>query len=59
LLATRQQLRAVQAALRRDIEHLKVMLEFFDITLVPIIVIVVAIVIVARRPGRRRRASRA
>jgi ABC-type uncharacterized transport system involved in gliding motility auxiliary subunit len=59
LLATRQQLRAVQAALRRDIEHLKVMLEFFDITLVPIIVIVVAIVIVALRPGRRRRASQA
>jgi ABC-type uncharacterized transport system involved in gliding motility auxiliary subunit len=57
LLATRQQLRAVQAALRRDIEHLKVMLEFFDIALVPIIVIVVAIVIVALRPGRRRRAS--
>jgi ABC-type uncharacterized transport system involved in gliding motility auxiliary subunit len=59
LLATRQQLRAVQAALRRDIEHLKVMLEFFDVALVPIIVIVVAIVIVALRPGRRRRASRA
>jgi ABC-type uncharacterized transport system involved in gliding motility auxiliary subunit len=58
LLQTRQQLRAVQAALRRDIEHLKVMLEFFNIALVPIIVIVVAIVIVALRP-RRRRASQA
>jgi ABC-type uncharacterized transport system involved in gliding motility auxiliary subunit len=58
LLQTRQQLRAVQAALRRDIEHLKVMLEFFNIALVPIIVIVVAIVIVALWP-RRRRASQA
>jgi ABC-type uncharacterized transport system involved in gliding motility auxiliary subunit len=54
MLATRQQLRQVQAALRRDIERLKAMLEFFDIALVPIIVVAAAIVVAALRLRRRR-----
>ena len=58
MLATRQQLRQVQAALRQDIGRLKVILEFFDIALVPIIVVAAALVVAALRP-RRRRAARA
>jgi hypothetical protein len=56
LVATRQQLRKVQASLREDIGRLKLILEFFDIALMPIVVVVAAIVIAALRP-RRRRAS--
>ena len=58
MLATRQQLRQVQGALRQDIGRLKVILEFFDIALVPIIVVAAAIVMAALR-SRRRRATRA
>jgi ABC-type uncharacterized transport system involved in gliding motility auxiliary subunit len=58
MLTTRQQLRQVQAALRQDIGRLKVILEFFDIALVPIIVVAAAIVMAALR-SRRRRAARA
>jgi ABC-type uncharacterized transport system involved in gliding motility auxiliary subunit len=58
MLATRQQLRQVQAALRQDIGRLKVILEFFDIALVPIIVVATAFVMAALR-SRRRRAARA
>jgi ABC-type uncharacterized transport system involved in gliding motility auxiliary subunit len=54
MVATRQQLRQVQAALRQDIGRLKVILEFFDIALVPIIVVVAAIVMAALRQRRRR-----
>jgi gliding motility-associatede transport system auxiliary component len=54
MLATRQQLRQVQAAERQDIAHLKVILEFFDIALMPIVVVVAAIVMAALRPRRRR-----
>jgi ABC-type uncharacterized transport system involved in gliding motility auxiliary subunit len=57
LVATRQQLRQVQAALRQDIGHLKVILEFFDIALMPIVVVAVAIVMAALRPRRRRESS--
>ncbi|HTZ35234.1 MAG TPA: Gldg family protein [Stellaceae bacterium] len=57
MLATRQQLRQVEAAAREDIRHLKVVLEFFDIALMPIVVIAAAIVIAALRP-RSRRAAR-
>jgi ABC-type uncharacterized transport system involved in gliding motility auxiliary subunit len=53
MLATRQQLRQVQAALRQNIERLKVILEFFNIALMPIIVIAAAIVIAALRRRRR------
>jgi len=53
MLATRQQLRGVQAALRQNIERLKVILEFFDIALMPIIVVAAAIVIAALRRRRR------
>jgi ABC-type uncharacterized transport system involved in gliding motility auxiliary subunit len=55
MVATRQQLRAVQAALRQDIEWLKAILEFCDIALVPILVAVAAIVLGALRRRRRRR----
>ena len=58
MLATRQQLRQVQGALRQDIERLKVILEFVDIALVPIIVVAFAIVAAALR-ARRRRIARA
>ncbi len=58
MLATRGQLRQVQAELRRDIDRLKEILEFVDIALVPIIVVAAAIVMAALRP-RRRRAIRA
>jgi gliding motility-associatede transport system auxiliary component len=55
MVATRQQLRAVQAALRQDIEWLKAILEFCDIALVPILVAAAAIVLGALRLRRRRR----
>jgi hypothetical protein len=48
-------LRQVQGALREDIRRLKVILEFFDIALVPVLVVAAAIVIAALRPRRRRR----
>ncbi|HEV2188896.1 MAG TPA: Gldg family protein [Stellaceae bacterium] len=59
LIESRRQLRQVQAALRSDIENLKVMLEFFDIALVPIIVAVVALVMAGLRRPRRRAQSQA
>src|SRR5436190_9042462 len=55
MVATRQQLRAVQAALRQDIEWLKALLEFCDIAPVPILVAVAAIVLGALRLRRRHR----
>ncbi|HYM71463.1 MAG TPA: Gldg family protein [Stellaceae bacterium] len=55
LVTTRRQLRQVQGALREDIRRLKVILEFFDIALVPVLVVAAAIVIAALRPRRRRR----
>ena len=55
MVATRQQLRAVQAALRRDIEGLKAVIEFCDIALVPILVVLAAIVLGALRLRRRHR----
>jgi len=55
MVATRQQLRAVQAALRRDIEWLKAIIEFCDIALVPILVALAAIVLGMLRLRRRHR----
>ncbi len=55
LLTTRRQLRAVQAALRQDIETLKIILEFCDIALVPILVAAAAIVLGMLRLRRWRR----
>jgi ABC-type uncharacterized transport system involved in gliding motility auxiliary subunit len=55
LVETRRQLRAVQAALRRDIARLKAWLEFVDIALVPIVVAIVAVVLATVRLRRRRR----
>jgi hypothetical protein len=59
LIESRRQLRQVQAALRADIGHLKLMLEFFDIALVPIVVAAVALVMAALRRSPRRKASEA
>jgi ABC-type uncharacterized transport system involved in gliding motility auxiliary subunit len=53
LIDSRRQLRQVQAALRSDIERLKMMLEFFDIALVPIVVAAAALVMAALRRPRR------
>jgi ABC-type uncharacterized transport system involved in gliding motility auxiliary subunit len=55
MLSTRQQLRAVQLALRQDIDRLKRQLEFVTIALVPIAVGVVAIVLGIVRTQRRKR----
>ena len=54
LIESRRQLRQVQAALRADIGHLKLMLEFFDIALVPIVVAAAALVMAALRLRRWR-----
>ncbi|HVH80106.1 MAG TPA: Gldg family protein [Stellaceae bacterium] len=58
VVATRQQLRQVQGALRQDIERLKVILEFFDIALAPIIVVVAAVVMAAVAPTPAARGPR-
>jgi ABC-type uncharacterized transport system involved in gliding motility auxiliary subunit len=55
MVKTRQKLRAVQAALRQDIERLKVILEFLDIALIPIVVAAAATVLGALRQRRWRR----
>ncbi len=57
MLITRRQLREVQAALRKNIERLKTLLEFADIALAPLLVAAVALVFGALR-ARRRRSSR-
>jgi len=53
MLATRQQLRQVQAALRQDIERLKIILVFFNVALMPIVVVAAAFVVAALRARRR------
>ena len=55
LLQTRQQLRAVQAALRQNIDRVKAVLEFCDIALIPILVMAAALGLGAWRVRRRRR----
>jgi ABC-type uncharacterized transport system involved in gliding motility auxiliary subunit len=55
LVETRRELRAVQAALRQDIAALKLILEFCDIALVPILVAVAAIILGMLRLRRWRR----
>jgi len=55
MLRTRQQLRVVQRALRRDIDALKAKLEFIDIALIPILVGIAAIVLGVVRINRRKR----
>jgi gliding motility-associatede transport system auxiliary component len=58
LRTTRTQLRAVQAALRQNIDWLKTILEFVDIALMPILVAAAALVLAALRRQRwRRRAA--
>ena len=57
MLTTRQQLRAVQAALRQNIDRLKGLLEFCNIALIPILVMAAALAIGVWR-GRRRRRQR-
>ena len=53
--ATRRELRGVQAALRQDIERLKMILEFVNIALVPVLVAAAALVLGALRLRRWRR----
>ncbi len=55
MLTTRRELRGVQAALRQDIEGLKMILEFVNIALVPILVPATATVVGALRLRRWRR----
>ncbi len=55
MLRTRQQLRVVQRALRRDIDRLKAEIEFLDIALIPIVVGIAAIVLGVVRINRRKR----
>jgi len=55
MVTTRQQLRGVQSALRRDIEWLKAVVEFCNIALVPILVAVAAVVLGVLRLRRRHR----
>ena len=56
LIATREQLRDVQANLRRDIDFLGDVLAFINIALMPILVTIFAIVAGVLRRRRRRRA---
>ncbi|MGH6989075.1 MAG: GldG family protein [Stellaceae bacterium] len=58
LLRVRRQLRAVQLALRQDIDHLRAEMEFLDIGAIPILVGFVAIVLGLVRMSRRRRRAR-
>ncbi|HEX4113507.1 MAG TPA: Gldg family protein [Stellaceae bacterium] len=55
LLKVRRQLRAVQLALRQDIDQLRTEIEFADIAAIPILVGVVAIILGLVRMNRRRR----
>ena len=57
MLQIRQELRRVQLDLRQDIDRLKVVLEFFNVALVPLLVGIAAIVLgVVRMQRRKRRA---
>ncbi len=58
MLSIRQQLRKVQLALRQDINQLQAVTEFFDISLVPILVAIVAVIIGWVRFRRRKRRAR-
>ena len=55
MLSTRQSLRAVQHALRVNIEWLAAVLKFVNIGLIPIAIGILAIVIAIVRISRRRR----
>lgn len=58
ILATRQQLRAVQLELRQDIERLQTWLKILNIAAVPLLLILLAIVLAVLR-SRRRASARA
>lgn len=58
ILATRQQLRAVQLELRRDIERLQTWLKILNIAAVPVLLTLFAIVLAVLR-SRRRASARA
>ena len=53
ILATRQQLRAVQLELRQDIERLQTWLKILNIAAVPVLLTVFAIVLAVLRSRRR------
>ena len=59
VLKTRQELRAVQRALNRDIERLEARVKFANIGLIPLVVAVVAVVLALVRQQRRRRRAEA
>jgi gliding motility-associatede transport system auxiliary component len=56
IVDTRQQLRAVQYDLNRDISRLETVLRVFNIVLVPVLVAIVAIILAVTRSRRRARA---
>ena len=56
IVDTRQQLRAVQYDLNRDISHLETMLRVFNIVLVPALLAILAVVLGLVRRSRRARA---
>ena len=58
IVDTRQQLRAVQLELNRDISRLETVLRVFNIVLVPALLAILAIVLGVLR-GRRRARARA
>ncbi len=59
MIRIRQQLRDVQRALRQDIDGLKAVLQFIDISLIPILVGFAAIILGAVRLQRRKRRAAA
>ncbi len=59
LLKVRRQLRAVQLALRQDIDQLRTEIELADIAAIPILVGLVAIILGLYRMNRRRRRAQA
>jgi ABC-type uncharacterized transport system involved in gliding motility auxiliary subunit len=54
VVETRQQLRAVQLNLKRDIDGLQTSLRLFDIVFVPVVLTIFAIALALVRRGRRR-----
>ena len=58
VLQVRRELRAVQRALRHDIDRLGLWLQFINMALMPIVLVALSLVVVAMRGRRPRRARR-
>ena len=56
VLQVRRELRAVQRALRHDIDRLGLWLQFINMALIPIVLVALSLVVVAMRGRRPRRA---